>query len=100
MVVALLIEILYREAEFFPPGVTHCSPTEAVSDRGETCATRSPWKEFEFWASIVKTVIEPKIPIEQAIDDWPQIRRWLMERPRKRQLQNDIISAQISTFLF
>ncbi len=48
---------------------------------------RSPWREFEFFLTVVQQAIIPAISIEKVLADWNIIKANLMESPRKRQLQ-------------
>ena len=57
----------------------------------KTQAVRSPWREYEFWFMVVQHAIVPRLSVNQALDHWPQIRAKLMERPRIRKLQNEML---------
>ena len=82
LVIALLAERLYREAEFF-------SPWGYPSPEGtwhEACAGAVARREREFWVTEVCKTLAAHIPIRQAFRHWPTIRHGLEENPRRRQL--------------
>lgn len=57
----------------FPPGGT-CPP-----DR-----TRSHWREFGFALHQLQQAIEPRLPLRNVIERWPDIEHALAERHRNR----------------
>ena len=65
------------------------------SEQKKNSPVRSPWREFEFWFMIVRSAIVPRVSISQAIENWPRIRKRLMENARKRQIQTDELSHLI-----
>ncbi len=80
---------------FFPPGDTQYDTLHHSNSGHRKKGIRSPWREFEFWFMAVKHAIVPKISIEKAIKDWPQLRERLMENSRKRSLQMGYIMPLI-----
>jgi len=78
MVVALLVERLYQEAEFFPWGYPLWDP-EGKKEPKKSCVVRSPWREFEFWFMVVQHAIIPRLSINEILDHWPQIKARLMQ---------------------
>lgn len=95
MLVALLVERLYREADFFHPGGTQYNTPNHKSVGHKKNGVRSPWREFEFWFMAVQHAIAPMGSIEKALKNWLRIRERLMENYRKRQLQIDYIMPLI-----
>ncbi len=75
MVVALLVERLYQEAENFPLGLECLSPQHALEKPPPTQPVRSPWREFEFWCMVVRQAIVPRLSINQAIEHWEPIKK-------------------------
>lgn len=76
MVVALLVERLYQEAEIFSPGGIQCQfPQHALEKASSTQPVRSPWREFEFWFMVVQQAIMPRLSMNQAIEHWGQIKK-------------------------
>ena len=69
----------------FPPG--------AIQSNDKARGIRSPWREFEFWCSIVKDAIIPTLSIEDAFENWGAIKECLMENSRDRLLQIDKLCA-------
>lgn len=76
MVVALLVERLYQEAEIVSPGGLQCQfPEHALEQASSTQPVRSPWREFEFWFMVVQQAIVPRLSMEQALEHWGQIKK-------------------------
>ena len=86
-----LKEFIKRQ-NFFPPGDTQYIPA-IERDQAIQNGVKSPWREFEFWFMVIKNSIIPRIPLQQAISHWPRIKQCLMEAPRKREMQTDVLSA-------
>ncbi len=65
----------------------------AVSPRGTTSShirvTPGRWREFGFLPNRVRRTIEPEIPLQDALTEWPEISRELPEPVRKRRPQTE-----------
>ena len=80
-----------EKRNLFPPGGTQFNAPLNGKKGAKTQAVRSPWREYEFWFMVLQHAIVPRLSINQALDHWPRIRARLMERPRKRRLQNELL---------
>lgn len=52
---------------------------------------RSLWRESEFWYIVVRNTLVPRISIEKAISNWPEIQKRLMEGSRRRKPQINML---------
>ena len=53
-------------------------------EANESQRIRSPWREFEYWFSVLQGAVMPKVSLEQEFKRWPDTRARLSECPRKR----------------
>jgi hypothetical protein len=45
---------------------------------------QSHWREFEFMLHQLRRAVDPRLPLHEVIEYWPEICRRLAEAPRKR----------------
>lgn len=84
MLLAQLVKIIHREAEFFPLGGIQCRDKfKPPSIKYERCL----WREIEYISLTVAMAILPRVGIEATIGSWDKIRASLAESPRKREYQ-------------
>jgi hypothetical protein len=49
---------------------------------------QSRWREFEFMLHQVRRAVDPRLPFQKVMEQWPKICRRLAEAPRKRRSRN------------
>jgi hypothetical protein len=54
----------------------------------------SRWREFEFMLHQLRKAVDPRLPLQKVITQWPAICRRLAEAPRKRRLQGHLLAKR------
>ena len=90
MVIALLTECLYQEAEFFSRGGIQSDPLYIEDNYDISKGNRSLYREYEFGHMAVKQAIIPNLSILHCLQHWTRIKKRLMENSRRRLLQTKI----------